>query len=52
MYHHKLDFTIYDDMLPWERDAYVAMIVRQVEEDNEKAKLKEQERKARRARRR
>jgi hypothetical protein len=52
LYHQKIDFRTFDDMVPWERDAYIAMLVRQVEEDNEKEKLKQQERKARRARRR
>lgn len=47
LYHQKIDFTIFDDKLPWERDVYVAMLIRQVEDDNEKQKLKEQERKAR-----
>jgi hypothetical protein len=43
---------MFEDMMPWERDAYVTMLIRQVEEDNEKEKLKAQERKARRAARR
>ena len=43
---------MFDDMMPWEKDAYVSMLIRQVEEENEKEKLKAQERKARRAARR
>jgi len=52
LYHQKIDFRMFEDMMPWERDAYVTMLIRQVEEDNEKEKLKAQERKARRAARR
>lgn len=43
---------MFDDMMPWERDVFVSMLIRQVEEDNEKEKLRAQERKARRAARR
>jgi hypothetical protein len=41
---------MYDDMVPWERDAYIAMLVAQVEDDNEKRKLEEQAKKNRRKR--
>jgi len=51
LYHQKIDFTMFDDRLPWERDVYIAMLIRQVEEDNEKAKLRENERRARAKRR-
>jgi len=37
---------MFDDMIPWERDVYVGMIVNQVAEDNEKEKIRQQERKA------
>jgi predicted CopG family antitoxin len=40
---------MFDDMIPWERDVHIAMIIKNVEEDNEKEKLKQQERRARRA---
>ena len=52
LHHQKIDFRMFDDMMPWEKDAYVSMLIRQVEEENEKEKLKAQERKARRAARR
>jgi hypothetical protein len=49
LYHQNIDFTMFDDMIPWQRDVYIAMLIRQVEEDNEKEKLKQQERRARAA---
>ncbi len=56
LYHQKIDFRIFDELLPWEREVYLTMLVKQVEEDNEKEKLLAQERKSkektRRARRR
>jgi hypothetical protein len=39
LHHHKMDFTIFDDMMPWERDAYIAMLVAKIEEENERIKL-------------
>jgi len=38
---------MFDDRMPWERDVYVGMLIRQVEEDNEKEKLRQQEKRAR-----
>lgn len=52
LYHQKIDFTMFDDRMPWERDVYVGMLIRKVEEDNEKEKLRQQERKAAAKRRR
>ena len=41
MYYHNKNPDIFDNMIPWEKDIYVNMIVKKVEEENEKAKLKE-----------
>jgi len=39
MYHQKIDFTMFDDMMPWERDAYIALLTSTVAAENEKIKL-------------
>jgi hypothetical protein len=41
MQHHKYSLTELENMLPWERDIYVAMLVNYIEEEN--AKIKEQQ---------
>jgi hypothetical protein len=38
MQHHKYSLTELENMLPWERDVYVAMLVQYIEEENEKIK--------------
>ena len=43
MQHHKYSLTELDDMMPWEREIYVAMLKQFVEEENQR--LKENERK-------
>lgn len=46
LYHHKLDTRIFDQMVPWERDIYLAMMVKAIEEENLKLKLQESSRRA------
>lgn len=46
-YHQKVDPTTFDEMIPWEKNVFVQMLVAQVEEENEKIRLREQERKIR-----
>ena len=41
--HYKWSLTELDNMMPWEREIYVAMLKQYVEEENKR--LKEQERK-------
>ena len=41
--HYKWSLTELDDMMPWEREIYVAMLKQYVEEENKR--LREQERK-------
>jgi hypothetical protein len=36
MQHHKYSLTELENMLPWERDIYVAMLIQYVEEENER----------------
>lgn len=41
LYHHKMDIRIFEDMVPWERDIYVGMLIGEVEEENMKMQLAE-----------
>jgi hypothetical protein len=38
MQHHKYSLTELDNMLPWERQLYIDMLMRHIEEENEKQK--------------
>ena len=38
MQHHKYSLSDLESMLPWERDMYVNMLIRHLEEENEKIK--------------
>lgn len=38
MQHHKYSLTELENMLPWERDIYVTMLIQYIEEENEKIK--------------
>jgi hypothetical protein len=40
MQHHKYSLTELDNMMPWERDIYVAMLIQYIEEENQKIKEK------------
>lgn len=41
MQHHKYSLTELDMMMPWERDIYVSMLVKYLEEENEKLKAQQ-----------
>lgn len=43
MQHHKYSLSELENMIPWERDIYVAMLIQYLEEENQK--LKERQRK-------
>ena len=45
MQHHKYSLTELENMLPWEREIYVGLVVKHVEEEN--TKIEEQQRKMR-----
>ena len=45
MQHHKYSLTELENMLPWEREIYVGLVVKHVEEENRK--IEEQQRKMR-----
>ena len=38
MQHHKYSLTELDNMIPWEREIYVNLLVKHVAEQNEKSK--------------
>ena len=42
MQHHKYSLTEIENMIPWERDIYVDMLINYIKEENEKRK-REQE---------
>lgn len=45
MQHHKYSLTELENMLPWERDIYVTMLIQYIEEENEKIKQQQASRK-------
>ena len=38
MQHHKYSLTELDNMMPWEREVYVAMLTEHIKEENERQK--------------
>ena len=38
MQHHKYSITEIEQMIPWERDVYVTMLINYIKEENEKNK--------------
>tara|TARA_B100000424_G_C22699368_1_gene381544 strand:+ start:445 stop:570 length:126 start_codon:yes stop_codon:yes gene_type:complete len=40
MQHHKYSLSELEDMMPWEREIYVNLLMQYIEEENEKAKKK------------
>tara|TARA_B100000287_G_scaffold419705_1_gene458243 strand:- start:190 stop:333 length:144 start_codon:yes stop_codon:yes gene_type:complete len=45
MQHHKYSLTELENMLPWEREIYVGLVVKHVEEENKR--IEEEQRKMR-----
>ena len=45
MQHHQYSLTELDNMIPWERDIYVDMLITWIKEENEKQKQREANRK-------
>ena len=42
MQHHKYSLAELENMLPWEREIYVDMLITYIKEENEKAKRAQQ----------
>lgn len=45
MQHHKYSLTELENMMPWERDVYVLMLIQHIEAENERIKQQRQQRK-------
>ena len=43
MQHHKYSLTELENMMPWEREVYVEMLVQYIKEENEKQKQRKAE---------
>lgn len=43
---HKYSLTELENMLPWERDMYVTMLVSKIREENERIKLENQQKRS------
>lgn len=50
LYYHKIEPAVFEEMIPWERDIYINMLIKVVEEENEKAKMNKSAARARAAR--
>jgi hypothetical protein len=44
MQHHKYSLTELEEMLPWERNIYVGLLLKYLEEEKERIKLQKQTR--------
>jgi hypothetical protein len=44
MQHHKYSLAELEEMIPWERDIYITMLIQYIEAENEKIKQKNAER--------
>tara|TARA_B100000795_G_scaffold105213_1_gene77645 strand:+ start:685 stop:825 length:141 start_codon:yes stop_codon:yes gene_type:complete len=45
MQHHNYSLSDLENMLPWEREIYVDMLVQYIKEENEKTKREQQQQK-------
>lgn len=44
MQHHKYNITEIENMIPWERDIYVDMLINYIKEENERRKREQEKR--------
>ena len=44
MQHHKYSLTELDNMLPWERDIYISLLIQYIEQENQKIKERQNKR--------
>ena len=42
MQHHKYNITEIENMIPWERDVYVGLLVNYIKEENEKERKRQE----------
>ena len=45
MQHHKYNLTELEQMIPWERNVYVTLLIKYLEEEKERLELQKQTRK-------
>jgi len=43
MHHHKYSLTEIENMLPWEREVYVALLIDYIKKENERLKILKQQ---------
>ena len=43
IHHHKYSLTELENMIPWERDIYVGLVIKEVAEENERQKQQQQQ---------
>jgi len=44
MQHHKYSLTELENMIPWEREIYITLLMKYLQEENEKLKAQQQQR--------
>ena len=44
MQHHKYSLTELDNMIPWERDVYVNLLIKYIQEENERTQREQNKR--------
>ena len=44
MHHHKYSLTELENMLPWEREIYVDMLIQHIKDENDKLREEERQR--------
>ena len=42
MQHHKYSLTEIENMIPWERDVYISLLVNYIKEENEKERKRQE----------
>jgi len=42
MHHHKYSLTEIENMMPWEREVYVSLLIDYIKQENEKLKMLKQ----------
>jgi hypothetical protein len=48
LYHHKIDPRIFDEMIPWERDLEISLLIKDIEEENNQREMQASQNRARR----
>lgn len=44
MQHHKYSLTELENMMPWERDIYISLLIQYIEDENQKIKERQKKR--------